>query len=537
MALFDAIIVGSGAAGVMAARALQGKRVLVLDVGRHPAAVPDNGVNWDVNLYDERRRSADLFEFLIGDKFESLNNLYREPVSLKLKSPLMKYIADGAESLSPVRSGRFGAVMSFAAGGLANAWGAGVYRFTSRDLDGFPVRQTELDPFYDELTRHIGVSGANDDLTPFFGEDGGLQPPVELSRFATELLAGYRRRRSRFAGMGVAIGRTRLAVLTRPHRGRQPYGYGNFEFFRPQDPAVYNPAYTLRELIDGDRISYEPEHLVVGYTETEQGLEVITRNLATGAAETFEGRTLILAAGALNSAKLVLHSNRDHETRLPLLDNPMSCLPLFRLSGIGRKLDNRDSSIGQLNVIQEYQGTVLQGSLYGAAGPLRSDVLFGLPLSIRANVSLLRRMAAASGLLMMFYPADPHPGNYLRLAMDGTLEIEYGEPAAGEPAAGGPARGLAEKELIRGFRKIGFHTTAALCQYPPAGSSIHYAGTLPMRESPGRYQLYPDGRLQGTRNVYVADGACFPRLPAKNLTFTIMANAMRIAARIRDAVL
>jgi choline dehydrogenase-like flavoprotein len=30
----------------------------------------------------------------------------------------------------------------------------------------------------------------------------------------------------------------------------------------------------------------------------------------------------------------------------------------------------------------------------------------------------------------------------------------------------------------------------------------------------------------------VCDGACFSALPAKNLTFTIMANAIRIAARI-----
>ncbi len=144
----------------------------------------------------------------------------------------------------------------------------------------------------------------------------------------------------------------------------------------------------------------------------------------------------------------------------------------------------------------------------------------------------MRRLAVATGLVMMFYPADPHPGNYLRLAADGTLEIEYGQPSAG-----GPARGLAEKELIRALRGIGFHTAAALCQYPPMGSGMHYAGTLPMRGAPGPWQLYPDGRLHGTRQVYVADGACFPRLPAKNLTFTIMANAMRIASSIRGRIL
>jgi choline dehydrogenase-like flavoprotein len=519
----------------MAARALQGGRILVLDVGRQPAAPH----KFHGNLYDERRRQSDLFDFLIGEKFESLHNIHSGPISLKLKSPLMKYVVEDAESLSPVVSRNFKAVMSFAAGGFANAWGAGVYRFTPRDLDGFPVSRAELDPFYDELTHHIGVSGANDDLVTWFGHERDLQPPVELSRFAADFLAGYQRRRSLFAGMGVSIGRTRLAVLTEEHRGRQPYGYGNLEFFQPHDPAIYNPAYTLRELIDGNRICYEPEHLALRYEEVEetgQSVRVMAKNLATGAEETFEGRALILAAGALNSAKLVLESNRDCETRLPLLDNPMTCLPFFRLSRVGQQLDSRDSSMGQLNLIHEYSDAVLQGSIYGGAGPLRSDILFELPLSITANLSLLRRLAVATGMLMMFYPAHPHPENYLRLTPEGQLELNYGEPAAG-----GPPRGAAEKTLIPAFRKIGFYTAAALCQYPPMGSGLHYAGTLPMRESPDRYQLYPDGRLHGTRRVYVADGACFPRLPAKNLTFTIMANAMRIASRVsslsRDRVL
>jgi choline dehydrogenase-like flavoprotein len=65
------------------------------------------------------------------------------------------------------------------------------------------------------------------------------------------------------------------------------------------------------------------------------------------------------------------------------------------------------------------------------------------------------------------------------------------------------------------------------------GSSIHYAGTLPMKKDPGRYETDVDGRLSGTKHVYVADGACFSALPAKNLTLTIMANAMRIATRLR----
>ena len=44
------------------------------------------------------------------------------------------------------------------------------------------------------------------------------------------------------------------------------------------------------------------------------------------------------------------------------------------------------------------------------------------------------------------------------------------------------------------------------------------------------------GRLEGTSRVYVTDGSAFPRLPAKNLTYTIMANALRVADGIRKGL-
>jgi choline dehydrogenase-like flavoprotein len=68
------------------------------------------------------------------------------------------------------------------------------------------------------------------------------------------------------------------------------------------------------------------------------------------------------------------------------------------------------------------------------------------------------------------------------------------------------------------------------------GAGLHYAGALPMRTNPTRYQTDSDGRLAETRNVYVVDGACISRLPAKNLTFTIMANALRIGRKLAAEV-
>ena len=524
MDCFDAIVVGSGPAAVFTAVGLRGHRVLMLDVG-HDAQCRDTPRG---NLNDLKRTQEDLFEPLIGKQFESLHNLHQPTMSLKLKAPLMSYIVRDAQRLAPVAGDPFGGVISLARGGLANAWGAGVFRYTARDLDGFPIGSEDLAPCFDEVTRHLGVSGVNaDDLEPYFERDDHLQPPIRLSPLFSDLLNRYERSKELFARSRVAIGRSRLAVLTRPHNGRTPFAYDNLEFFRPHDPAVYTPAYTVDELIASNAIEYRSHRLVVRYRERDDGVEVEARNLESEQVETWRGRALCLAAGALNTTRIVLHSNGDYDTRLPLLDNPMACIPFVDVRRIGTAFESHETSLAQLNVVAEEDGRLAQGSLYGTAGPLRSDFLFELPLSARANRMWARYVGPATVFLMLFYGRDPDPSSGVRLQPSGELDVRM----ASEP----PHHQL-EDRLIRLFRRIGFLSHRAMIQRPAVGSALHFAGTLPMSATPARYPTDRDGRLAGTSRVHIVDGACLPRLPAKNATLTIMANALRIGRKVAAAL-
>jgi choline dehydrogenase-like flavoprotein len=517
---FDAIVVGSGPAAAFAAVGLCGRRVLMLDVGFDARASDDlRG-----NLYHLRQQRTDLFEPLIGNEFESLHNLHQKPISPKLKSPRMSYVVRDADRLTPVAGESFGGVISLARGGLANAWGAGVFRFTARDLAGFPISAGDLAPCFDEVTARIGVSGVNDDdLEPHFGRDERLQPPIRLSSVFGDLLGRYERRKELFAREGIAIGRSRLAVLTEPHNRRTPYSYDNLEFFRPHDPAIYTPAYTVAELIACGAIEYRDRRLVLRYQERDGTVEVHSRNIDSGSIEVSRARALCLAAGALNTTRIVLSSNGDCQSRLPLLDNPMACIPLIELTRVGCALEPRDTSLAQLNLVAEDQdGGLAQASLYGTTGPLRSDFLFELPWSAQANRAWAKYVLPATAFLMLFYRREPDSRSGVSLKPSGELQVEF----APEPAH------RLEEVLIRLFRRIGFYSHRALIQRPPMGSALHFAGSLPMCTNPGRYQTGPDGKLAGTSRVYVVDGACLSRLPAKNATLTIMANALRIGRRV-----
>jgi choline dehydrogenase-like flavoprotein len=89
------------------------------------------------------------------------------------------------------------------------------------------------------------------------------------------------------------------------------------------------------------------------------------------------------------------------------------------------------------------------------------------------------------------------------------------------------------RRIIGTFRKILMQLKCFAPQgtihVRPMGASVHYAGTRPMiaEASPGT--CTPQGESRDVAGLYFADGSTFPDLPAKNLTFTLMANAMRIA--------
>jgi len=520
----EIIIVGAGPSGTFAAYQLRGRGSLVLDVGYRAQESALDG-----NFYELRKTSSaggpDLFAELIGPGFESLHNVFHASLGPRLKGPRMRFVTRGAAELSPVVAQNFDALMSFAAGGMANAWGAGLYRFTADDLAGYPISVLDLEPYYDAITAKVGISGADDDLSRFFGSARGLLPPVALGASGRAVLRRYTQRRKSLNRQGLYIGLPRLAVLTRDHDGRRAYRYDTLECFRPNDPAVYTPTYTLDELVRRGEILYERGVLVERYTESSAGISVLARSCATGERRTFHCRRLILAAGALNTAKIVLRSNDDHVTRLPLLDSNRSSIPLVDPWGIGGALDRSVYSAAMLRAVYagEHGPGLTHMAVYASVGTLCSDYLFDFPFSARGNIAAAKYLTPALLLVQLSYPDAPTLTNHVRLLPDDRLELRYTSK---------PASPL-ESHVLGLFRELGYLGALGLCRRLTPGNSCRYAGALPMTTTPvGPYQTDRDGLLSRTHGVYVADAANFTVLPSNSHSFTMMANAMRIADHV-----
>lgn len=520
--MFDVVIVGSGVSGVAAALRLADKGVIpcLADVGLKPPSLPDIREN----LY-AYRENHDSFSLMVGDHFEGLVDLGRERPSMpaKLASPLMRFVTARAEAFSPLKTSGFDVIQSFSRGGLANAWGAGLYRYGDRDLDAFPIDSQDLAPYYDRLTQEIGICGENDDLTPFFGRDDSLQKPLRLSANASRIMKRYTRKKKVFNDRGLYIGRPRLGVLTKEWEGRRKCDYGNLEFWLPHLSHIYSPVMTLNKLIRESKLLYKEGLLVKRWSRQEGRLLVSAENVVNGESVILPCKKLVLAAGAVGSARLVLQTKKDTRTELTLLDNPALQFPFVLPCRVGAGLEKDAFGLTQLNMIYDSSrySNILQGSLLEVTSPSRAEFFRHFPWSARDNLRLIRYVLPALIVLQLFFPADATSAATLKLTEDGSLRVKDGEFSL-DPEI--------KKDVLCLFRRLGALSISSLVLDVPRGQSIHYAGTLPMKEHPQeKYSCDRNGELAGEPGVFVVDGSVFPALSAKNYSLALMANAMRIA--------
>jgi choline dehydrogenase-like flavoprotein len=524
----DVVVVGSGPGGANAAAALvaAGRRVLMLDYGsrerEYASLIPHEP------FARVRRTDGQQHRYFLGDRFEGVPfGAVRVGAQL---TPPRAYILRDAPALQPVDADDFAVSMSLARGGLGAGWSAGVFPFGDDELRDMGLSVADMQAHYDAVVERIGVAGAHDDLARFFPESPGIMPPLDIDANARVLLARYERRRAALNARGFFLGRPRVAACTRTHRGRGPHAYLDLEFWADMDRSIYRPQWTLDELEQDARFTYRDGCLVEEFAEDERG--VVVRVVADGGRrrEEHRARALVLAAGTLGTARLVLRSLGRFDERIPLLCNPYAYVPTLNLGMLGRTPDDRRYSLGQLTAIVERPGRILQAQVFSYRSLLTFKLMKEMPLAYREARRMLQVLMPNFAILGIHHEDRPAPGKYCRLRRgDGApdrLEVRYAQTTAEE-------RGNREDErvLLRLFRRLGCLPLKTI--RPGHGSSLHYAGTLPI-VPPGDAPLTCDteGRLRPTRAVYVADGSVFPWLPPKGLTFNIMAHADRVGTRL-----
>lgn len=527
------LIVGSGATGVhFAMTALEcGHQVIMLDVGheRPPAVAPE--ADFDT-LKDHLEDPAGYF---LGSSGESV--VYPAPAAKFYGFPPSKsYVFARPDHFTSDTSG-FEPVTSFAAGGLAEAWTGGVYSLNAAELAEFPVNEAEMEPHYREIARRIGISAADDDIARFTPMSPEYQPALEADGHTRLLLDRYRKKRETLnKNLGFYLGRSRVAVLSRDQGDRKACDYlGRCLWGCPRE-SLYAPGMTLRQLRSHSGFRYVPGVWVEHFTsENGRITGMRAQPLAGGEPVQFTADQYVLAAGTLCSSRIFLDSIYRATGKVAeltgLMDNRQLMIPFLTLPMLGRKSTTHSYQFHQLAL--GIEGARPDEYIHGQMTALKAasvhPIVHSMPLDMRSSLGVFRATHAALGVANVWLHDRRRTENVVTIRPAGesgrtSMSIRY-TPAADD----GERVRFALARIKKALWKLGAIVPPGMTKILPLGSSIHYAGTLPMSRDARPLTVSAQCRSHDFANLTLADGATFPFLPAKNLTYTLMANATRVA--------
>ncbi|MBF0293223.1 MAG: GMC family oxidoreductase [Nitrospinae bacterium] len=518
---FDVIVVGSGMAGVSTASPLveAGLRVLMLDGGKRPDIQPP-----EVDFLTARANDTDQWKWMVGENFHALK--MRDAVSPKLRAPTQSYAFEGFDSWNKIEGDGFITIGSLATGGLSNAWGCGVSRYSDREMAAFPFPSSGLDFSYAKVSKRIGISGkSDDDMSGFFGLDEYSQPPIQMDALHTRLFQRYAHKRDRLISHGFRMGRSRTAALSEDISDRKACNLSCNCLWGCRRHSLYSAVEDLPGLRKHENFKELSGFVVDGLTRHDGNWRIEGQNVSDNGRKTITANKIVLAAGTLATTRIALKA-LNYNLSVPMLSCPTAAFLLW-LPGLLGTPRSPAFGFGQLSFALELQGNISGfGSTFSTTGIPLSEFARHVPLRRRYGIDLLRALMSSCVVGNLFLPGHLTAAE-VRLRDDDSLIVsgKYKDEVK-------PLLDEARSKLRRSYWSLGAILLPGSFTVGRLGGDIHYAGTLPMRKSPKAGETSHLGEVEGLKGVYITDGACLPVLPAKSHALTIMANADRIGRSI-----
>jgi len=410
-----------------------------------------------------------------------------------------------------------------APGGLTNHWSCAVPRFAPEDFAdaeragdayAWPLGYDDIAPWYDEVEPLLHVAGV---------------------RVGCDRLPAGRVHDPRVLGADWVPIAEQAKVVSRAVVP-MPYAYGAESSVTASGTVFNSFVRLIRPAVRAGRLQtrYGARVIRLEWSSRSRRVEaVVVRDARTNSENRVPCRAVVLAAGAIGSAEILLASSSP--------DFPEGLGNSHQV--LGRYL--HDHPLGKLVVDIDTPISIHPPSyvtrpalersrpLYAAAcmqwsgtGVLAGSLLRGKPgRSTRLGFSVFGTMAPSPDDWVALEPGRNATDGRERLV----LHVRH-------PAEATTALEAARDDLVDVLSRTGLKPRVRIWHIEPVGHSNHYGGTCRMHASPRFGMLDGYGRLHAVRNVAVADSAAFTTGPEKNPVLTAMALAARTGDRLAREV-
>jgi choline dehydrogenase-like flavoprotein len=572
---YDAVVVGSGAAGGMAAHVLtsHGLKVLLLEAGKYQDTSKIlHSMQWP---YDHPRRGR------MPPDYHSLNlNEYNirkppyAPADSQYKS-VQSYVqnwgfSDYSKTLvvnekeHPYTGTRYAWVRSRAVGGKTNIWGRlalrlSDYDFKAKDRDGFgenwPISYADIAPYYDRVDRYLGVSGWPEHL-PWL-PDGQFMRPVRLNYAELQL-------RTSLKGMNRTLTPYRAGVATErlPHNKYRSRCYGRGACDRHVGgcdihAAFDSPTGLIRPAMDTGNLTLRPNSTVYEVTvdkNTGKATGVAFLDSETKKSYQAKAKTVLLAASTLESARLLMLSksstypngiaNSSGHVGHNFCEHVMGPSVAGFMPGlVGKKRTLDDGRPGGFYIarfrnLDTRQKDFIRGYGFegGAGCGMTPGTAYTVPGFGDEYKKKVRDYAGATIEIGGFGEVLARYEN--EVGIDPETKDAWGIPVLRFNYQFGDNEINMCKDMARSGREMfeaaKFEIVSSSDKALPQGWSIHELGTARMGNDPKTSVLNQYEQSHDVKNLFVVDGSAFVNASCQNPTWTIMALCWRSCDYLAD---
>ncbi len=544
--VYDAVVVGSGAAGGMAATelCLKGLKVLLLEAGPK------------LDLAMDFHHHAKPYEFPFRGRIRPAERAKYNYAANEWNKP---HFINELEH--PYTGKPFVWVRARCVGGKTLHWGLVSLRFSPRDFraasyDGYgenwPISYEDVEPYYTRVERMIGVCGHADHLEN--NPDSHFLRPVP---FTCPEVIFKKAVESKLPGRHVIYGRS--AVVTEPFNGRVPCHYcGHCGRVCNVGASFSFPGALLPIAEKTGNLTLRPNAVAWKVLTDKEGKakSVLFVDRLTRQPEEAFGKVIVLGAGALESTRILLNSrNEEHPAGLGnssgvlgkyfceqiMAGDIMGIVPSLR----GRRSfadDARPDGTGiyipRFRNLEQRHPRFIRG--YGFEGGGGSGEFPGFARKIPGFGAKFKEEVKKHYATIMsigsFGEVLPRPENYVEI--DPVVRDAWGIPVLRINVEWGSNELAMAQDMVETQREMfhaaGIEVLSERTRPLAPGWSIHEAGTARMGDDPKKSVLNKWNQCHDVKNLFVVDAACFVNSTEKNPTLTILTLAMRAADYIAD---
>ncbi len=541
---YDAIVIGSGMSGGMAAKELCERRLRTLVLERGPQLEHITGYGTALTPpWGFPHRNLETWE----DQDQT------HPVQSKCyafnEGTRHLFVRDDRHPYQQARP--FSWIRAYHVGGKSLLWARQSYRmpaleFEENALDGFgcdwPIRYADLAPWYAHVERFAGINGRQEGLAML--PDGEFLPPMELMPIEKEFKA---RVEKTFPGRFVATGRS--ANLTVRHNDRGPCQYRNLchrgcpysAYFSSQSASLPAAAATGKLTLRPDSIV----HSIIYDEKKGRATGVRVIDATTKTMTEYYARLIFVNAATLNTTLILLNSTSN---RFPNgLGNDSGVLGHYlmdhnyRVNAAGRHDGYADRYYkGRRpngfyiprfrNVGADRRTDYLRGFAFGGScareGWERGAYIKGFGADFKTTLT-----KPGPWTIFLQAQAEMLPRFHNQVRINYAVTDEWGMPTLDIDCAYGPNEDTMDKDSMAVAREMleagGFRDVQAWDNKSVAGIGIHEVGTARMGRDPKTSMLNGWNQLHAVRNVFVTDGASLPSQGCQNPSLTFMALTAR----------